>query len=811
MNFLSHPHKPLEVHIKGVLKNTHNNTNLKIVEVAVLFHDLGKINDNFQKKLNQENNEKHLGYSEHSYLSAYTFLCFLEQNRCFISKYLNSDAIKIKQIIAIIAKHHSDLPDFEGILNNEVLKRLEVFVKSKPYLPISEFCEKKLLIEHQKFEIQWNEKLLEKLPKFLQRDFDTWKNDALCYFMDTQYAFASLIEADKRDAGNNDIYVFKEKIEKANKNLAQQLIAKFVFYDNSPLPSELNQLRTAIRKEASENVEKGVKNGIRIFTLTAPTGGGKTFSLLSIAAKIQELKGNLGIIYALPFLSITEQVREILDDLNIDCLPVTSKSQNKQLEEAQKIYEDDPTEENLQKLIRQSFSENTFDHPFILTTFVQFFETLVSNKNSTLLKLPNFCNRIFLLDEVQALPPRLYIFFTALLHFFCQKHNSFAVLSTGTMPKFELPNKQYTEDFSLTNPKLLFKDYTANSKHDVFELIQPEKYFKSEVFNRYKINLIGNDEYSLNELAVHISKQKFSCLVILNTISDTKLLYELIKESENAILLNTHFTPLDRLKKIDRAKEYLCRSQKVVLVSTQLIEAGVDIDFPIVYRDLCPLPSLIQSAGRCNRNKKIKCGQVYFFSLVNEEGKASSKLIYRNEAADFLKFSKAEITHGVEENQLYDIQSRFFESIKDNLSIGEFTYYVDKYGNERKYNFIECINSAAFEKVGKFQLIIESNFGNQYQYYVRENEEDHLYEQLIVEMEQSLKAKSYEEKMPHKIKMENLLKTMSSRLITVRIKDSETPPAYYNLEEYFSVRVLLDLSKYTEENGLNISNDNCII
>jgi CRISPR-associated endonuclease/helicase Cas3 len=262
----------------------------------------------------------------------------------------------------------------------------------------------------------------------------------------------------------------------------------------------------------------------------------------------------LGIIYALPFLSITEQVQNILkEDLNIDYLAINSKTQNRNIEEAQIAYEFNPTNENLQRLIQLDFAEQTFDHPFIVTTFVQLFETLLSNKNSVLLKLPNFSNRIFLIDEFQSLPPRLYIFFSALLDDFCKKNNSYAILSTATMPKLDFPIKDYLP--IEMKPELLFRDY-----HLPIELSEADKYFSQTVFNRYQIDWIDNDNFLIGDLAKHIINQGQSCLVILNTIADTKSLYdELLAKSTDVqiILLNTHFIPEDRIKKIETAKNLL--------------------------------------------------------------------------------------------------------------------------------------------------------------------------------------------------------------------------------------------------------------
>ena len=234
-------------------------------------------------------------------------------------------------------------------------------------------------------------------------------------------------------------------------------------------------------------------------------------------------------------------------------------------------------------------------------------------------------------------------------------------------------------------------------------------------------------------------------------------------------MLNTHFTPEDRLAKIEKVKQLL-PSAKVILISTQLIEAGVDIDFPIVFRDLCPLPSLIQSAGRCNRNKQLEFGEVYLFQLVNKRGKYSSELVYRDEAKLFLDFIRREIAGTIQEKELFDVQRRFFNSVSQDLVIGAYP--------EEKMNLIEEINRAQFETVGKFQLINNKTFGEQYRFYVPCDEDDANFEELIALLS-TMKFRSYEENRESKIKLNAQLKKMSNRVISVRVFDkSNLPPLH---------------------------------
>lgn len=802
LKFESHPGKLLEEHIRGVQKGTLLRSPLSIANIAALFHDLGKINPNFQKKLYGKGN----GYANHSYLSVIAWVNYALSNmEKIMSEFCLSKpddfSLFVLQIAVLIGKHHQNLPNFEGVyVESEELKRaVEFAIENANSLPISRFIEKNLTKNHAPFELIWDDKTRPKLVAFLSKyQKSAWKQNPLKHFMDTREAFSALIEADKRDAGNNHDFFFDAIIQKNIAQLSQGLANTFMKFGRTPNPTELNVLRTQIRLEAIEGIKKALEQGERIFTLTAPTGAGKTYTLLSVADEIRKQKGALGIIYALPFLSITEQVQEITEDLIDDVLPVNSKTENDRIASAQRNYENSQTEENLNEIIKEDFIQNTFDHPFIITTFVQFFESLVSNRNATLLKLPNFSNRIFLIDEVQALPPRLYIFFSAWLHEFCERNNSYAILSTATMPKLEIPIKEVEVN---CRADLLFTNYKVP-----IDLLLSKKYFDKEIFNRYSINVL-KEKLTKKTLSEHILKQDTSCLVILNTIADTKELYgELVAKADNVLLLNTHFIPEDRTSIIKKIQNILEDKQKVILISTQLIEAGVDIDFPIVYRDMCPLPSLIQSAGRCNRNKKQSMGSVYFFELVNENGKSRAKLIYRNEGKMFLDFCRNALTETIDENQLFGVQSRFFESIQKNLTIGEFQ--VDK---DISHNMVRCIYNAEFETLGKFKLI-QNDVGKQEQFYILENESDCCYEKLNGLIDELKQQNNYSDSKRLKIEISDFVKKLSGRILSIRVNryNADLMPKEYHAD-ILGIK-FISPSNYSSTEGFILDNiENCFL
>jgi CRISPR-associated endonuclease/helicase Cas3 len=799
--FKSHQDKFLQDHLMAVAKGVRKRTEilnttlkLKIGEIAAIFHDLGKINPNFQKKLEPGYKKKDKGekeYSDHAYLSAFAWLRYFQANSSLVKDLIGGE-YRVISVAAMIARHHGDLPNFEnGIFNKRPADALNEFLKTHSNLPISEFLQ--LIFEHKSFELLCSQLQRQTL---LERSLSPEKiKEPLAFYLETLFSFSCLLEADKRDAGNN--YTFNREILRPyfKDSFRQKINRKLeTFISNS----SLDQLRTDIREEAINNLRVGLDRGNRLFTLSAPTGAGKTMMLLSLASEIFGRDPDLSIIYALPFLSITEQVEEICKSIFQDneraVLRIDSKSENKVIEEIQEKLDNDPME--LKKLLKENFSEHTFDHPFIITTFVQIFEALVSNRNSTLLRLPNFSRTIFLLDEIQALPPHLYTFFVALLDEFCRQFDSYVIISTATMPYLEIPDKAYLPDDE--KPKKLFKSYKTPE-----ELLPYRKYYKAPEFNRYTITKIKHDYFQIPDLAQIIEKEKSSSLTILNTIDDTKMLFERFKQENDSngskvVLLNTHFTLNDRRKKIAFCKQKLNRQERVILISTQLIEAGVDIDFPSLFRDLCTLPSLIQSAGRCNRNGKLECGRVYFFELKKDNGKLSASLIYRDEAFKFVTFCRDRIIDSISEKEIFSLQQEFFRFVSDKLEFGCYKH------SSKTLNMVKAINRAAFEDLGKFKLIDPEYYGKERRYYIPVSEDDREFEKLK-DLESTFSKGGFEEVKKRQIKIEQQLIKMSGQIVNIRLPENKIGFAPFSSEEAMAIHKLASLEDYSEETGLKLN------
>lgn len=819
----SHPDKPLFTHVNGVLKNIQKLTGdlpvSKLAELTAIFHDLGKINPNFQSKLARRTA---IGYSHHAYLSAYAFcaFCIDQANREVVRKFLNDSNIQNELIasIILIAKHHGHLPDFcpkadletePYLLNKDEIKNLYSFLeKAINGLPVEEYIKSfteykqinafKHLLNDDKVKSHFLNKLIFD-SKYTKRYLD--------FFLNTQFAFATLIQADKSDAMDaKTIDEDKNRIEcfcKIYPETLKKYISKF-----QP-DSELNKIRTQIREESVENIQKFLQPGKRVFELTAPTGSGKTIMLLSLASEVIQSMGNYRVMYALPFLSITEQVEKEVLEIFKDFYQenyiqrIDSKASSKEFNEIQEQLDTNPTVEKIKELDFLAFREQVFAYPFIITTFVRFFETLLSNHNATLLKLPNFSKAIFLLDEIQSLPPRLYTFFVAYLTKFCEKFDCYTIISTATQPNFELPNEENIKSF-----------FTGYEKP--FFLLEHKKYFESDVFNRYQIDY-WKDPINIQQLAEKVVAESNSLLIILNTIDDSKELFDSLLqklEKDELYLLNTHFTPSDRKLKIQIIKKRLTQGQKTILISTQLIEAGVDIDFPVLYRDFALVSSIVQSAGRCNRNGKLEnLGKVLLFNLV-KDGKSRANLIYgRGKDKDILTFTKNALGQSTvfEEKELLGIQKIFFDKIASEL---HFAKHSQKAFN-LDLDFLTDIRECAYAKIGKFQLIDEQAYGEQKQYYVPINEDDRNFETLLAlnkEVQNAIQSKQKDWgiiKMLN-LKIQTLLKTMSNHIVSVRLRNKDTAPNLAHNENYNGLSKL-SIDAYSFRKGIKISGEDFLI
>lgn len=352
----------------------------------------------------------------------------------------------------------------------------------------------------------------------------------------------------------------------------------------------LNARRTHILRTC---ITRG-KEGQGIYQLTVPTGGGKTVASMAFAlhhAVTHDLKR---VIYVIPYTNIIEQNAKVFKDILGEENVLENHSNVEYM-----------SEEELN--VKQLASEN-WDMPVVVTTNVQFFESLFASKSSKCRKLHNIANSILVFDEAQMLPnkyllPCIYGISELVLNYGCT-----AVLCTATQPSLQelFPRKIASED--------LWKGEIC------FEI--KEQY---EAFRR--VMLVNEREMTKQDLA-HRLKENRQVLCILNTRAQVQEIYKLLSEEEGVFHLSTYMYPEHRRHKLNEIRERLKAGKTCCVIATSLVEAGVDLDFGTVYRELVGLDSMIQAAGRCNREGKrtTEESKTYIFQFVKEERKRNERL-----------------------------------------------------------------------------------------------------------------------------------------------------------------------------------------
>lgn len=813
----SHPGKPLYVHTEGTTKRGLAQHDSLIVKLNGLFHDTGKLNFYFGEKLKGKVIE---GYSNHSYLSCLTFLYFYKNNNHICS-------IRDMFIISLcIIKHHGSLTNLFKIVNNEELERLNSFLKEDKYFPVHSFLELIKIGKVDKFD--FNKFDTENIKKIFS--YKLWNNhvrtkyEKLSFFLDLRMSFSSLVYGDKGDAGNQDLKHENAKFASFLKKYPDKINE---FVDKFISKKELDNVRTEIRNEIAGNLINRLNKNKeqRCFLLTCPTGSGKTAILLYLASIMLNKLNVNKIIYSIPFLSITEQVYDIIDKIftHDDCV---KRIDSKAMPEEDYDFEDYEQKDQLQQIInkikkilkiksledkhieqilKNDYLENSFDFPFIVTTFVQFFQSFTTASNKGLMKFSNLKNCIFVIDELQSLNPNQYTFFAAIVDEFCKRFNSYAIFSTATMP-FLAISKEDKKSVEM------FKNYEIPCELSNYE------YFKYEVFNRYKLKILG--KFTVKTITQEIIACNKSTLIIVNTIKDSRDIFEiLMNQYDNVYLINGDFHANHRRKILKEVKDKLLnKSLKTILITTQVIEAGVDIDFPVVFRDVAPLPHIIQAGGRCNREGNPDKGELYLFKLIeiNAKGKECLRAdyIYKGHEKYFLEFTLEELSKKLEyeEKELFEVQQSFFKYVSNNLKFGNFENEDDLF---KDFNFVDLINEFKFGDIGKFKVISKNKFGKQIQFYVPQDQNDNKYEVLLeLIAEQNIFDEQQRNKHEDKIRKILTLKTeiklhiksMMDFVVQATLTDDQNPFDYSDIGYASHVCGMYKLRPeyYSERFGLSI-------
>ncbi len=357
--------------------------------------------------------------------------------------------------------------------------------------------------------------------------------------------------------------------------------------------NELDAKRTKILRACLDvaSSERG------LFSLTVPTGGGKTVSSMAFALNHAARHDMKRIIYVIPYTSIIEQTQSVFEEI--------FGKENVVAHYANVDYKTD--EDDCLTNMRRLATEN-WDAPIILTTAVQFFESLYANRPSRCRKLHNIAASIIIFDEAQMLPPPYLMPCISAVSQLIKNYGCSAVLCTATQPSLGPLFKKYLPEYSIRE-------------------ICPQEYAKDEIFKR--VSFINEGFLDNQELAGRLNAEN-QVLCIVNNRRHAQEIFSLLID-EDRYHLSTLMYPAHRRRRFEVIRHRLKSKLPCRVVSTSLVEAGVDLDFPTVYRAFAGLDSMIQAAGRCNREGR-RPARESLVHLFESEGRAPD-IIRQNIAA----------------------------------------------------------------------------------------------------------------------------------------------------------------------------------
>ena len=526
-------------------------------KAAGLLHDLGKCRREFQEYIERVSRDTHPGTSgiDHSTPGA----------RMAVEK-----APYFGKILAYaIAGHHAGLPDGSGS-GPTLQKRLGKEIPD---------CV---------FDLAKRVKMPNSLP--LQNDPDGPRNgkrfgSRLSFFV--RMLFSCLVDADRLDTeAFMDPHSFElRKLNMDIADLATRFFPKLKDLVSKADAIRVNRLRQTILQQCLEAAHQ--KPGL--FSLTVPTGGGKTLSSLAFAINHAQNFGHRRIIYVMPYMSIIEQNAAVFRSFVGD---------DAVLEHHSSFDFDNPEEKEDSAARWAKLAAENWDAPLIATTAVQFFESLYSSKPGRCRKLHNIAGSVIVLDEAQMLPRHLLFPCLEALRELTGSYGASVVLCTATQPALSK-----REDF-------------VHGLEGVREIVADPQALHTEL-KRVQVGNLG--KVSDEELVAQLSDRE-QVLCVTNTRGHAREIYEVLAREVDAVYhLSASMCPMHRREKLSGIRECLQQGTPCRVISTQLVEAGVDVDFPVVYRAATGIDSVAQAAGRCDREGRLTefygsaAGRVYVF------------------------------------------------------------------------------------------------------------------------------------------------------------------------------------------------------
>ena len=417
--------------------------------------------------------------------------------------------------------------------------------------------------------------------------------------------FSCLVDADYLDT-EKFMNVPSASQRGHHKKLSELLILledHFCKLNNNSEDSTVNVIRRCVQEQCIK-MSSG-ENGF--YSLTVPTGGGKTLSSLLWAMRHAVCNGQKRIIIAIPYTSIIVQTASVLKSIF---------GEENVLEHHSQFTIDSIIDKDIR--LKAKLASENWDYPIVVTTNVQLFESMFSNKPSDCRKLHNIANSVIILDEVQTLPTDYLQPIVDALKSYQRMFGISVLFTTASQPVL-------SGLIEGCNPKAAFQGIDG-----ITEII-PKEYALHDRLRRVCLE-IDNTGSTYDEIADRLSRHD-KVLCIVNTRNDAREIFERLPKEGMTIHLSRMMCPRHVTKAIQEIKQALSDNSETVIrvVATQLIEAGVDIDLPVVYRQEAGLDSILQAAGRCNREGKLDMATAYVFSL-SVEHKLYGSIIDANNA-----------------------------------------------------------------------------------------------------------------------------------------------------------------------------------
>lgn len=555
-----------------------------IIHFCGMLHDIGKYSDEFQKHIKGADLRV-----EHS-------ICGAKEAEQLLNKY--PPLTLLAQLC--IAGHHSGLPDCGSMNDTEDMPTLYGRLKRQS-VDYSAYAN----------ELKVDEIPPRELDNLLRRDCKTRADLIEKYAFIVRYCFSCLTDADSLDTKSFCEKKIVESMRCSFEKCAKALDEKLAGFK---AVTELQAARQKLQRQAFNKISADAN----IYLMNMPTGSGKTLASMRCALKrIENSDGRLNrIIYVIPYNSIIDQTAEIFEKLFSEHTDIVRHQSSFVYEEQHDLSED-------YRIAAKAACDN-WDAGIIITTAVQFFESLYGDKRGKLRKVHNMANCVIVFDEAHLMPREYLEPCLRGITYITKYLNSEALFLTATMPDFHSLLEQCSEG------NLKIKDLIED-KTDFYK-------FKKCQFS--DLNRVSDEEL------VRKAAEYASSLVVVNSRKKAAEVFSLC--SGEKYHLSTYMTAYDRIRAIQKIKQSLSKlykdfpdaedvppERRITVVSTSLIEAGVDLDFTAVFRELTGLDSVLQAGGRCNREGLRKSGAVYVFESVDAKPRFTEQELTKGLLSEF--------------------------------------------------------------------------------------------------------------------------------------------------------------------------------